>query len=167
MSRSDTNRLAKNPNYYVINFLSLITLGFYAPYIYSKFAAKLNIMSRLALDNNSEKVKFSANFMYGALVMLWLPLAITLVCIRFIASPSAAIIIPLLAVALLSGVSLMLYIAKVLQNIKTHILAIAMHYGRYDIARTFEHDVGFLPSKREKLIQTAFNKLVDEHNTRV
>jgi len=163
---------------FFVGLLGLVTLGFAAPYIYKKRnIANLNTMSRVALGSEVEGVKFAANYMYVALIAFWFPIpafalfssAITLlpITLPFTIPISANVIIPVLGISVVSGLILMWYMLKIVQDIKTRLLQIAVNYGRSDVISLYLNDVGFFGSNREKLNQRAYNKLVDEHNARI
>jgi hypothetical protein len=151
---------------------AVVTLGFYMPYAYkNQNIANVNIMSRLALGGNVEDVKFSANFMYGALIAFWLSLGLAIfgdvVINLLVLSMPANVFVMLLGVCVVSGLMLILYGFKIISNIKDRLLKISESYGRIDVIRLYVTDVGLFSSNREKLNQRAFNKLVDDHNNRI
>jgi hypothetical protein len=179
MSTKPITPLKKTSEASIINavqgLLTLITLGFYAPGVYKKSIINLNMMAKLALDDKAEEVKFSAKFMYIALVAFWVPLALFFFndsfirpfAVPFTCSIPTNVAMPLLCICIISGLSLMWYILKIMSDVKDQMLKIAISYGRTDVIRLYLKDVGFLNLKREKLNQQAFNMLVDNHNKNV
>jgi len=180
MNTAEIKPLKKNSESYLINLfyglLSIVTLGFFAPYVYKKYIANLNVMSRLALGDDVEAVKFSAKFMYGGLILFWGPLVFLSLfsdgvtrpfAVPFTLPASMNVIMPLLGVCLISSLILIWYILKIMGDIKDRLLQIAVKYCRPDVASLYLNDVGLFSSKREKLNQQAYNMLVDEHNSRI
>jgi len=159
---------------FFIGFLGLITLGFFASYVYkNRNIANLNVMSRLALGSNAPDVKFSANSMYCSLFVFWFPIGLFTFLSGNVPLPfsmpvtlSTNIIMPLLGLCLISGLMLMWYMLKIMSDIKDRLLKIAVIYGRADVIRLYVNDVGRFSSKREKLNQQAYNQLVDNHNAK-
>jgi hypothetical protein len=160
----------------LVGLLGLVTLGFAAPHIYkTRNIANLNTMSRVALGDEVEGVKFSAKLMTAVLLAFWVSLALALLNDGFIKPfempfslpiPESTIL-PLLGVCVVSGLVLMGYMLKIMQDVKDRLLLIAKNYGCVEVIRLYLHDVGFLNLNREKLNQQAYNKLVGEHNERV
>jgi len=165
MSAAGITPLKKCPNQYLTALLAMATLGFYAPYYYSKFIPNLNMMSKLALGNAAGDIKFSATYIYGAIIILISPFAFMAVAtLANAADAYTKIFMILLAISVPSNIILLVYIVKILNDIKARIIQIALRYERYDLAKPFVKDTGWYNQKREKGIYHAFNELVDEHN---
>ena len=127
----------------------------------AKYAPPLNGLP------NARRVSFSGAYMAGTWIFLFAVFGMGIIGYN---NPASTPIIPdtiyiaILAFTLIPIIALFLYLLKTLNNIKALIINIAIRYGQYNIARTFENDTGLHNSRRENNIHTAYNQLVPLHN---
>jgi hypothetical protein len=181
MSNQNPQHLEKNTNVNLVALLGIVTLFFYLVHFYKKTVEKLNIMTRTAFGRNAKKVKFSAGYVYTAFVLLLAPFVAIFVVIlsaitgfdtwllNFAFNPiPSEVFFAAAAVIAISDIILVVYLLRLLRDIRAQVIELALYYRRYDIAKDFTKKSSMLsPGGDEGKVLVAFNKLIDEHNSHI
>jgi len=155
--------LRPNMGYFGFCFLVLITLGFYVPFYYKKFIAKINV---LAKDAGTKKANFSHKFMLILLAIFWgaLPAMVVLEWILPVVLNSTIFSFIVLGAYLGAALIIVCYCVYMINHVPKVLLEIAYKYDRMDAVALIE-ETGF--SWREKASFDAFDILAEHYNNRI